>query len=317
MRTSEYRHEILASATGTTVKHTSPDRIYQYRFFLPPPDEQLRIVRSLNLLEQKLELHERLNYTLESLMRSAFKSWFIDFEPVRTKSEGNKPFGTDVETAGLFPDSFENSQLGEIPKGWGVGKLANIATNIREMAAPSSGVSSIYIGLEHMPKRCIALGDWGDSADMISHNHRFSKYDILFGKLRPYFHKVGIAPADGVCSTDILVVRPIHSRWLGFSLCLLSSNELVSFADSTSTGTKMPRTSWKDLAEYPIPVPPDSVVDAFENLVGPMIQSVCLNIVQSRTLADIRDTLIPKLLSGEMRVYSDKSRGVDHSEVSA
>src|SRR5207249_1684583 len=109
----------------------------------------------------------------------------------------------------LFPGSFEGSELGEIPKGWEIGRLGDVAVHPRRGIQPSEiEPSTPYIALEHMPKRCIALADWGTADGLESNKFEFRKGEILFGKLRPYFHKVGVAPANGVCSTDIVVVTP-------------------------------------------------------------------------------------------------------------
>lgn len=153
-----------------------------------------------------------------------------------------------------------------------------------------------------MPKQCIALSEWGVGDGLESNKFRFNRGEILFGKLRPYFHKVGVAPVDGVCSTDIVVVAPRAAEWFGFVLGHTSSTEFVDFADAGSTGTKMPRTSWKDMARYEVVVPPQSVAAAFSRLIQPAIDRLLTGIHQSRTLATLRDALLPKLISGELRV---------------
>ena len=98
-----------------------------------------------------------------------------------------------------------------------------------------------------MPRRCIALSEWDNGEGLASSKFRFWEGDILFGKLRPYFHKVGVAPLDGVCSTDIVVVSPKSDDWFGFLLGYLSSSEFIDYTDAASTGTRMPRTNWTDV----------------------------------------------------------------------
>ncbi|MBK8238802.1 MAG: restriction endonuclease subunit S [Deltaproteobacteria bacterium] len=117
MRGPEYRAEILAGATGTTVRHTAPGRIESFRFTAPPLTQQRAIAHILGTLDDKIELNRRMNETLEAMARALFKSWFVDFDPVRAKAEGRQPIGMDAETAKLFPSEFEQSELGEIPKG--------------------------------------------------------------------------------------------------------------------------------------------------------------------------------------------------------
>ena len=126
--------------------------------------------------------------------------------------------------------------------------------------------------------------------------------EILFGKLRPYFHKVGVAPVDGVCSTDIVVVAPKAAKWFGFVLAHVSSDDFVEHTNAGSTGTKMPRTSWGEMARYPVVLPPEKVAAAFTSQMRVAVDRVIASIHECRTLAALRDTLLPKLISGELRV---------------
>jgi type I restriction enzyme S subunit len=267
----------------------------------PPLPEQRAIASVLGALDDKIEVNRRMNATLEAMARALFQSWFVDFDPVRAKSEGRQPEGMDAETAALFPAEFEESELGMIPKGWSAGKLNDIATNSRRVVQPSGiAPNTPYIALEHMPRRCIALGEWAESTDVASGKSAFRKGEILFGKLRPYFHKVGVAPLSGVCSTDILVIAPKSRDWFGFLLGHASSDELIKFADLASTGTKMPRTNWNDISSFKVAMPSKSLAIAFTKQIEPMVEYIIANLYQSRTLAALRDTLLPKLLSGEL-----------------
>ncbi len=153
-----------------------------------------------------------------------------------------------------------------------------------------------------MPKRSIALSEWGIAAGLKSNKFEFRQGEILFGKLRPYFHKVGVAPVDGVCSTDIVVVAPQSEFWFGFVLGHVSSDEFVDYTNAGSTGTKMPRTNWAEMARYEVALPPEPVAGAFTKHVRSLVKRVNAGIYESRTLAALRDTLLPKLISGELRV---------------
>lgn len=153
-----------------------------------------------------------------------------------------------------------------------------------------------------MPKRSIALSEWGTADGLESNKFYFKKGEFLFGKLRPYFHKVGVAPTDGVCSTDIVVVTPLSGSWFGFVLGHLSSAEFVEYANAGSTGTKMPRTSWHDMARYAIALPHEPIAAAYARMVQPSVERIVAGIHESRTLAALRDALLPKLISGELRV---------------
>ena len=282
MRSRPYRHEVLASASGSTVKHTSPSRISAYRFPLPPLSEQRSIAAVLGALDDKIELNRMMNRTLEEMAQAIFKSWFIDFD-------GH--------------DDLVDSELGPIPRGWGVGEFGSLAFQHRETVKPERiAPDEPYIGLADMPQGSIALGSWGIGKDATSAKSRFRRGDLLFGKLRPYFKKVGVAPRDGVCSSDVLVIRPRTAAWRAFSLGVLTFDPFIEYATAVSTGTRMPRANWKTLARYQLAIPPARPATRFDQVVAPMVQRILGNLEESRTLADLRDTLLPKLISGELRV---------------
>ncbi|XOB98389.1 restriction endonuclease subunit S [Deinococcota bacterium DY0809b] len=203
----------------------------------------------------------------------------------------------------LFPDRFVDSDLGPIPEGWEVATLGDVAESPRRTVNPNEiPTDTPYIGLEHMPRRSIALFKWESAEKATSNKSIFRKGEFLFGKLRPYFHKVGVAPTDGVCSTDIVVVRPKRKEWAAYTLSCISSISFVEYTNAASTGTKMPRTSWKVMSAFKTCLATQEVAAVFQELVEPMIEKIISTIHESRTLAALRDTLLPKLISGEIRV---------------
>ncbi len=211
--------------------------------------------------------------------------------------------GMDPSIAALFPDRFVDSELGEVPEGWRVGNLEDIAKHPRRGVQPNDiNFGTSYIALEHMPKRSIALSEWNTTASVGSNKYEFRRGEFLFGKLRPYFHKVGIAPVAGVCSTDIVVVTSNAKLWSSFVLFCISSDEFIAYTDQTSTGTRMPRTSWKTMRQFEICLPTESLAALFQSIAQPMIDRILANCQESRALAILRDTLLPKLISGEVRV---------------
>jgi hypothetical protein len=300
---------------GLYEHHSTGISNFQFEYFLdqevvwlPPLPEQRAIAHILGTLDDKIELNRRMSETLEAMARALFKAWFVDFEPVRAKlagrwQRGQSLPGLPAELYDLFPDRLVDSELGEIPEGWKVGTLGNVAENPRRSVQPNSiPPDTPYIALEHMPRRSIALSDWGTAEGIESNKFKFRKGEILFGKLRPYFHKVGVAPVDGVCSTDIVVVCPRTPHWFAFVLCVVSSDDFVEFTNAGSTGTKMPRTSWADMARYEIALPPDALAQAFNAIVRRQVDRLIAAVHESRTLAALRDALLPKLISGEIRV---------------
>jgi len=294
---------IIDSRLNTTVQATLNLRdVAQLPIILPPQREREAITHILGTLDDKIELNRRMNETLEAIARALFKSWFVDFDPIRAKAEGRDP-GLANALADLFHDRFVDSELGEIPEGWEMGTFGAVTEHPRRGIQPHRiEPNTPYIALEHMPKSSIALSDWSAADGLESNKFEFRRGEILFGKLRPYFHKVGVAPVDGVCSTDIVVVAPRSSQWLGCVLGHASSIEFVEYANATSTGTKMPRTSWNDMARYQLVLPPEPVAAAFTELMQPLIDRIIAGIYESRTLAALRDALLPKLISGELRV---------------
>lgn len=293
---------------GSPIPSTTRAAVYMLELDVPPKHEQQAISRILGTLDDKIELNRRSNETLEAMARALFKAWFVDFEPVRAKMEGRWQRGQSLpglpaHLYDIFPDRLVESELGEIPEGWGVGLLGDVAVHPRRSVQPAEIKSeTAYIALEHMPKRCIALSDWGVADGLESNKYEFKRGEILFGKLRPYFHKVGVAPIDGVCSTDIVVVSPKQPTWFGFVLAHISSDVFVEYTNAGSTGTKMPRTSWTEMARYTVVLPHKDVAAAFNQHVQATSGEIIANIYESKSLVQLRDTLLPKLISGELRV---------------
>jgi type I restriction enzyme S subunit len=318
LRTPQFA-DFIAGVVGdkSAQPNASAKTMTQITVRVPPLNEQKAIATFLAALDDKIELNRRMNKTLEEMARAIFKSWFVDFDPVRAKAAVRRehPRWTKEQVsraacpnlrpdlAALFPDAFEDSDLGEIPRAWEVGTLGDVAENPRRSIQPDEiNPATPYIALEHMPKRSVVLPHWGTGDAVVSNKCQFRVGEILFGKLRPYFHKVGVAPVNGVCSTDIVVVAPRSARWFGYVLGQMSSDAFVEYTNACSTGTKMPRTSWNDMSRYSVVMPSDAITEAFTNQVRPAVYRIVAGIQESRTLAALRETLLPKLMSGELRV---------------
>ncbi len=270
---------------------------------LPFPDLPIERQEAIGKLaasfDRKIELNRRMNATLETMARAIFRDWFVDFGPTRAKMEGRAPY-LAPDLWPLFPARLTDQG---IPEGWEMGTLGDVAESPRRGVKPSEiPEHTPYIGLEHMPRRSIALSEWEGAGKVTSNKSAFRKGEFLFGKLRPYFHKVGVAPVDGICSTDIVVVRPKRKEWSAYTLACISSDDFVEFTNAASTGTKMPRTSWKVMSAYETCLGTNEVVAAYQRIVAPMIERIIANIHESRTLAQTRDLLLPRLMSGELRV---------------
>jgi len=290
-------------STGTTVLGIKQSELRKVAIELPPIEHQREVASALRCLDDRIDLLRQTNTTLEAIAKSLFKSWFVDFDPVRAKAEGREPEGMDAATASLFPSEFEESELGLIPKEWRVGRLGELCQNIRSQAKPESlDASTPYIGLEHMPRGSIALTDAGTADGLTSGKFWYARYDVLFGKLRPYFHKVGVASHTGVCSTDILVIRANAQAWFGYATMQISSDAIIAYATRLSNGAKMPRSSWSDISSYKVVIPPEALAIAFDALVRGFVERIHINIDTSTSLANLSDTLLPRLISGKLRL---------------
>ncbi len=306
MASPEFIDAAVQGSEGTKMPRAKWDFVSLHKCSVPPTAAQRAIAHILGTLDDKIELNRRMNETLEAMARALFKSWFVDFDPVRAKMEG-RDTGLPPELADLFPDRLVDSELGKIPEGWTVGSLGDITALRRRGIDPWKVASDTpYIGLQHMPRRSVALMDWGRASTVSSRKSTFEIGDILFGKLRPYFHKVGIAPVDGLCSTDIVVLNARIPKWFAFVLSCVSSSAFVAHTSQTSTGTKMPRTSWQAMSTYELCRPTDVIASEFQCAVSSMLGQVVRNVHESRTLSALRDTLLPKLISGELRVHDAK-----------
>jgi len=315
------------------IQHTGVARFQFTKFSenidipLPPLPEQRAIAEILSSIDEKIELNNQMNRTLEATAQAIFKQWFVDFEfplgyaqgkpitqasaTLSQRSEAKKESSNTQRSLSVAEMSgykssggkMIDSELGPIPEGWRVGKLSDIAYNKTNGIKPESMYGDMhYIGLEHMPRKSIALSEWTTAEEVQSNKYLFEVGDILFGKLRPYFHKVVVAPIVGVCSTDILVINSIEPQWHGYISCIISSELFVDYANSSSTGTKMPRTNWEYMSKYPIILPSLNIIVEFNKIMNDFLNRIRNNIFESQTLSTLRDTLLPKLMSGELRV---------------
>jgi len=311
LSTAEAFDWLRSNAVGAVMPNLNTSIISRLRVPMPPMGVQAAVGQFIACLDDRIDLLRQINATLEAIAKALFKSWFVDFEPVRAKAEGREPEGMDAATAALFPSEFEESELGLIPRGWHRGPLGDLCRNIRQQAKPDSlDPTTPYIGLEHMPRGSIALTEAGSASGLASGKFWYAKNDVLFGKLRPYFHKVGVASHTGVCSTDILVVRANEPDWFGFTAMQLSSDGIIAYATRLSNGAKMPRSSWSDIAAYKVVIPPETVARSFDGLVRAIIERIHANIDRATNLACLRDTLLPRLISGKLRL-SEAERSIE------
>ena len=244
---------------------------------LPSIDVQRTVGQQIGWLDDKIGLNRSICTTLEQITQAVFRSRFVDFDG-----------------AGELVDS----GVGWIPRRWRVVDLAEIVDAIKVPSPTGAlGDDDPYIGLDVMPRGSTVLMEWGRRADVSGVTSRFRKGDILFGKLRPYFKKVGVAPLDGSCSTEILVLRPKRAELFHIAIGHLSSQPFIDHCDAVSTGTKMPRAEWNAAGRFRIAIPPDESIedDGFGQTI---YAAIGLRIRETRVLAEFRYRLVPTLIPG-------------------
>ena len=303
---AEYRHEVLASATGTTVKHTSPDRIKQFRILLPPLPEQRAIAQILGSLDDKIDLNRRMNETLEAMALALYKSWFVNFGPVRAKMEGRDP-GLPRHLADLFPDRLVNSEIGEVPEGWRGRPLSDLI-DVNPERRLRKGQVAPYLDMGNMPTK-------GHIPDTVvdrpfGSGMRFMNGDTLVARITPCLENGKTAYVDflpdgqvGWGSTEYIVMRPKPPIPNEFAYCLARSTQFREFAIQNMVGTSgRQRVQTKALGHFLVASPTKQVALAFRDLVRPLMAQTTVVARESRFLAGLRDGLLPELISGRLRV---------------
>jgi type I restriction enzyme S subunit len=237
----------------------------------------------LSAYDDLIENNCRKIQLLEQAARLLYKEWFVRLR---------------------FPGHEHVKIKDGVPEGWGRVPLSAMCEDIREQVNPTEMDPNMpYIGLEHIPRRSITLGDWGGAAEVGSSKFRFEAGDILFGKIRPYFHKIGVALTNGITSSDAIVLRPLESALYEYVLFLVSSDEFVALASKTvREGSKMPRADWKYLSAQRFLMPPRELAGAFASTARTIIDQLKALALLNRQLARARDLLLPRLMSREIAV---------------
>jgi type I restriction enzyme S subunit len=255
----------------------------EQEFSFPLLPTQRRIADVLSAYDDLIETNRRRMALLEEAARQLYREWFVCLR---------------------FPGHEHTPITNGVPEGWEPKTLGDLCEEIRETVKPETlDADTPYIGLEHMPRRSIALSEWGTAEQVTSSKHRFREGEILFGKIRPYFHKVGVAFLDGVASSDAIVIRPVEPKVRGFVLMMVSSDPFVAVtAQTMREGSKMPRADWKQMRAYPTPLPPDGLLGSFESAIRPIVEQLKSLTFANQKLRAARDLLLPRLMSGEIAV---------------
>lgn len=287
------KRQIEEKVTGSTQKTISLKSINEFSIPIPTLKHQRKIGETLFNIDLKIETNKKLISLLEDISQNLFKHWFIDFEFPNEEGKPYKSSGGEMV----------ESELEKIPLTWKIGKIDDIAIQKKAKINLDTSLEEFnYIGLEHMPQGNIGLNNWESSNKVSGNKSLFENGDILFGKLRPYFKKVGIAPVPGICSTDILVINSKIDYYKSYLFLQLIQDSFIKYTSNTATGTRMPRTSWKLISNYEIILPNKEVIIKFDEIISPILEKVNHLIHENNNLQQLRDTLLPKLLSGEIEI---------------
>ncbi|HJX09603.1 MAG TPA: restriction endonuclease subunit S [Candidatus Binatia bacterium] len=248
---------------------------------------ELAVERTIGMIlsayDDLIENNRRRMALLEDAAQQLYNEWFVRLH---------------------FPGHEHTRITDGVPDGWERKTLGDLCAEVRKSVKPDAlDPDTPYIGLEHMPRRSISLSEWGTAEQVVSSKHRFCEGEILFGKIRPYFHKVGVVFVDGVASSDAIVIRPLDLKVHGLVLMAVSSDPFVAVtAQTMREGSKMPRADWKQMREYPVPLPPDGLLGSFESQIQSIVEQLKTLSFANHKLRAARDLLLPRLMSGEIAV---------------
>lgn len=343
LRSQEYRHHVVSSATGSTVKHTSPSKIASFEFRLPPLKIQTNLGRALKSLEDKVQINSQINQTLEQMAQAIFKSWFVDFDPVKAKiaalkaggnledaqlaaiqvisgkneaqlkqlqKEQPKQYAELCATAELFPSAMQVSELGEIPEGWEVSSIGDEVEIAGGGTPPTKNPEFWINGTIHWttPK------DLSNSQDkvMISTERKITEKGLskISSRLLPIDTVLmsSRAPVGYLALTKLPVainqgyIAMICSERLTSEYVLQWTNSVMDDIQQRASGTTFAEISKKNFKIIPVIVPSTNLISYYTRITSIYYSTIETNLRNSRDISELRDFLLPRLLSGELEV---------------
>ena len=286
----------------------------ELRVCLPSIEEQRSIGYILGALDDRIALNQRMNQTLEFMARAIFRSWFVDFDPVVAKAAGRQPFGMSADVAALFPDTLVSDDRGDIPLGWLFRPLVELTTKIGSGATPRGG-SAVYVpqGTSFIRSQNVLDHEFGwsglaritDEAAQQLNGVTVRGGDVLLNITGDSILRTCVVDSAALparVSQHVAIIRPsprIPTRYLHLRLV---DDEMKDFLIGFDAGGTRPAVTKAQLETVPILVPPDALLARFDELTDPLFRRVDGNRREARTLASLRDTLLPKLMSGDLRV---------------
>jgi type I restriction enzyme S subunit len=305
---SSHTREYLDARANTTVQKTlNLKDVKQLPIPLPPPHWRQEILSLVSPIENAITNLEDQNRSLEATAQAIFKSWFVDFDPVRVKAEGREPEGMDAATAALFPSTFEDSELGPIPQGWTTGPITNVLS-LNPTRSLKKKVTATYLDMASVPTSGPRATSW-IKRDFVS-GSKFINGDTLLARITPCLENGKTAYVDfleqdevGWGSTEFIVVATKPNVPSQFAYLLARDPAFRQYAIQSMSGTSgRQRVQVDQLAMFKIAIANDSIYRAFGTLVEPLFQRIKCSSEEQTTLTALRDTLLPRLISGKLRV---------------
>ena len=307
LRSPSAQHQ-LGVAANTTVQTTI--NLKDLRVLrIPMPSDKTReaVCGILGALDDRISTLSQTNATLEAIAQALFKSWFVDFDPVRAKAEGREPEGVDAATVALFPSEFEDSELGQIPKGWHRVRFGDVAALSKGSVNPMTRPDQTF---RHYSLPAFDAGQLpvSEVGEVIRSNKTpVPTGAVLVSKLNPHIPRIWFVDDvedHSVCSTEFLVWVPKPGAGSAFVYCLASSTAFNTAMRQLVTGTSNSHQRVKpdQLNEVQAAVVSDALIVAFEAIAAPLLQQVDRNRHRAATLAALRDALLPRLITGRLRL---------------
>lgn len=265
----------IAEQTTSAYPAIKPSDIENLSIKLPPLPTQQKIAAILSSLDDKIELNNKINTNLEQQAGTLFKNWFVDFEP----------FG------------------GKMPEEWKVGKLSDILCLKKKPIQSREDTSLPYLPIDLISIKSLAIREVRPNEEALSSLLRFDENDILIGAMRVYFHRVAIAPFDGITRTTCFVLEPFNPNYFAYAAITCNQDLAIDYAQKTSKGTTMPYAVWEGgLGDFEIPIPDEAIAEKFNNIVKPLLEQIKKSYFENKTLQELRESLLPKLMNGEIEV---------------
>ena len=303
-------HKLGEIDDGSPIPSTTRAAVYVRELRVPRVSEQREIGRVLVALDDRIDHNRALATTLETIARQLFKSWFVDFDPVRAKATGEKSTGLADDIAALFPDQFEDSELGEIPEKWKIGTLNDVCElNPETWSARNHPDVLEYIDLSNVKSGGVENATsylWEESPSRARRVLRCG--DTIVGTVRPGNRSFALIATDGLTgSTGFAVLRPCHQHHREYVYLSATADDAIERLAHLADGAAYPAVRPDVVTGAEVVVPEDEILRQFSAITAPIFEQIAVCQNESSVLSSLRDVLLPRLISGKLRVEDAES----------